>query len=90
MGRSAHLPESVRVVEIASDDAWMRDVGPTFVTNDQGIIRGVDWQLNTWGVGQQPSFPWSQDSLVAGKVVESEWADRYHPQLVIGKRVTFT
>ena len=78
------LPESVRVVEIASDDAWMRDVGPTFVTNDQGIIRGVDWQFNAWG-GMDGGlyFPWSQDSLVAGKVLENEWADRYHPQLVM-------
>src|ERR1039457_1895795 len=29
----AALPAAVRVVELSSDDAWMRDVGPTFVFN---------------------------------------------------------
>src|SRR3954469_18069392 len=28
----ALLPPAVRLVELSSDDAWMRDVGPTFVT----------------------------------------------------------
>ena len=35
------LPAAVRVVELSSDDAWMRDVGPTFVVNDRGGLRGV-------------------------------------------------
>ena len=43
------LPPQVRVVELSSNDAWMRDVGPTFVVNDRGSIRGVDWQFNAWG-----------------------------------------
>src|ERR1044072_7025039 len=45
----AMLPDAVRVVEMSSDDAWMRDVGPTFVVNDAGGVRGVDWAVNTWG-----------------------------------------
>src|SRR5512134_4125534 len=32
----AVLPPQVRVVELSSDDAWMRDVGPTFVVDDRG------------------------------------------------------
>ena len=32
----AVLPDNVRVVEISSNDAWMRDVGPTFVIDDGG------------------------------------------------------
>src|SRR4051812_37290888 len=43
------LPATVRVVEMSHDDAWMRDVGPTFVVNDHGGVRGVDWQFNAWG-----------------------------------------
>src|ERR1700743_971329 len=43
--RSA-LPAEVRVVELASDDAWMRDVGPTFVVDGEGGRRGVDWRFN--------------------------------------------
>ncbi len=42
----ARLPEHIRVVEASSDDAWVRDSGPTFVINDRGEIRGVDWIFN--------------------------------------------
>jgi agmatine deiminase len=80
----ALLPEAVRVVEISSDDAWMRDVGPTFVINDEGIRRGVDWQFNAWGgLDGGLYFPWSQDNLVAGKVLEIEGAGRYRAPLVM-------
>jgi len=80
----ALLPEAIRVVEIASDDAWMRDVGPTFVVNDPGDLRGIDWQFNAWG-GLEGGiyFPWAQDSLVAGKVLEIERSGRYHAPLVM-------
>src|SRR5262245_25064962 len=43
------LPATVRVIELTSDDAWMRDVGPTFVVNEAGGVRGVVWQFNAWG-----------------------------------------
>ena len=45
----AQLAPNVRLVEISHDDAWMRDVGPTFVTNKMGVRRGVDWRFNAWG-----------------------------------------
>ena len=78
------LPDAVRVVEISSDDAWMRDVGPTFVVNKNRQIRGVDWQFNAWGgLNGGIYFPWNQDSLVAGKVLEIEGSDRYRAPLVM-------
>lgn len=27
----------------------MRDVGPFFVVNDNGVLRGVNWEFNAWG-----------------------------------------
>src|SRR3954451_4233805 len=39
----ALLPPQVRVVEISTDDAWLRDTGPTFVVDGEGRRRGVDW-----------------------------------------------
>ncbi len=45
----AQLPAHIRVVEMSHDDSWMRDVGPTFVTNKKGMKRGVDWRFNAWG-----------------------------------------
>jgi agmatine deiminase len=80
----AMLPESIRVVEISSNDAWMRDVGPTFVTNDKGLVRGIDWDFNAWG-GLKGGcyFPWDQDDLIAQKVLELEQIDRYKCNLIM-------
>ncbi|HEX2494825.1 MAG TPA: agmatine deiminase [Steroidobacter sp.] len=80
----AMLPEAVRVVELSSDDAWMRDVGPTFVMNATGEVRGVDWMFNAWGgLSGGLYFPWDQDDLVARKVLEAERCDRYRAPLVL-------
>jgi len=78
------LPASVRVVEIASDDAWMRDVGPTFLRAGSGARRGVDWRFNAWG-GREGGlyFPWDRDERVARKVLEIERADRYAAPIVL-------
>lgn len=80
----AMLPDAVRVVEISTDDAWMRDVGPTFVVNDAGEVRGVDWIFNAWGgLSGGLYFPWDQDDLVARKVLEIERCDRYRAPFVL-------
>lgn len=78
------LSETIRVVEMAADDAWMRDVGPTFVIDANGRLRGVDWGFNAWGgLDGGLYFPWSRDSLVARKVLEIEGVDRYRAPLIM-------
>jgi agmatine deiminase len=80
----AMLPSLVRVVEMSSNDAWIRDTGPTFVVNRDGGVRGVDWQFNAWGgLNGGLYFPWDQDDLVARKVLEVERCDRYRAPLVM-------
>jgi agmatine deiminase len=74
------LSPAIRVVEIASDDAWIRDTGPTFVVNGAGGRRGVDWHFNAWGGIYSP---WEQDERVAARVLEVEGADRYRAPLVL-------
>jgi len=80
----ARLPRNVRVVEISSNDAWMRDCGPTFVIDEKGRRRGIDWTFNAWG-GLQGGlyFPWDRDDEVAQKILELEGADRYRTPLVM-------
>ena len=79
----AMLPAKARVIEMASNDAWMRDVGPTCVIDDRGAVRGVDWHFNAWGgIDGGLYFPWDQDDLVARKVLETERLDRYRAPLV--------
>ncbi|MCB9105281.1 MAG: agmatine deiminase [Anaerolineales bacterium] len=78
------LPPFVRVVEMSANDAWMRDVGPTFVINDKGDVRGVDWGFNAWGgLKGGVYFPWDQDALVAQKVLELEQVARYKAPLIL-------
>ncbi len=80
----ALLPSAVRVVELASDDAWIRDTGPTFVLDGAGRRRGVDWRFNAWGgLDGGLYFPWDRDERVAAKVLEVEGADRYRAQIVL-------
>lgn len=78
------LPDAIRVVEMSSNDAWMRDVGPTFVVDETGQVRGVDWIFNAWGgLHSGLYFPWDQDDLVARKVLEIERCDRYRAPFVL-------
>lgn len=78
------LPASVQVVELATDDAWLRDTGPTFVVDGNGGRRAVDWRFNAWG-GLEGGlyFPWDRDDRVAATVAEVEGADRYRAPLVL-------
>ena len=39
----------IHLLTIPQNDAWARDTAPTFVINDKGELRGIDWQFNAWG-----------------------------------------
>jgi len=72
------LPAQVKVVEMSNDDAWMRDVGPTFLVDDKGNLRANDWAFNAWGgLVDGLYFPWDKDDQVARKVCELEEVDTY-------------
>ncbi|MGH8230389.1 MAG: agmatine deiminase [Steroidobacteraceae bacterium] len=75
----AALRADVRVVELSSNDAWMRDVGPTFVVDAAGQVRGVHWRFDAWG-GLYSDF--RSDQLVAQKVLELTQCQRYCAPLI--------
>ena len=78
------LPPEVRVVEMTSNDAWVRDCGPSFVMDDAGEVRGVDWRFNAWGgIESGLYYPWDQDDLVGQKILEIEGAARYAAPMVL-------
>ncbi len=80
----ASLADSIRVVEMSTDDAWMRDTGPTFVIDSAGSRRGVDWRFNAWGGSQGGLYStWDRDERVARKVLEIERTDRYRAPIVL-------
>jgi agmatine deiminase len=80
----AMLAEEIRVVELESDDSWMRDVGPTFVLGPGGERRGVDWRFNAWGGLEGGLYAsWERDEAVAERVLEVERAPRYKAPIVL-------
>jgi agmatine deiminase len=61
------LGHEVRVEVMALDDAWMRDIGPTFLLSDAGGLAGVDWRFNAWG---KPEWAHRNDAAVAKTIIE--------------------
>ncbi|WP_026509345.1 agmatine deiminase [Butyrivibrio sp. LC3010] len=54
------------LIEQQTDDSWARDVGPTFLRNPSGEIRGIDWEFNAWGGDYDGLYSsWEYDDKVA-------------------------
>eukprot|EP01037_Dinobryon_pediforme_P014743 gene14743-14870_t len=80
---AGQLGAGVRVVEMSTDDAWLRDTGATFVIDGQGALGGVDWRFNSWGGLDEGIYsPWDADDAVAAKMLEIERARRFRCDLV--------
>ena len=74
------LPTHIRLIEMASDDSWLRDQGPTFLVNDQNNVRGIDWCFNAWG---ELYRPYDHDQLIARKILEIERIPCYECPLIL-------
>jgi agmatine deiminase len=62
------LAADVQIHVADLDDAWMRDIGPTFVRDDDGNVAAVDWVFNGWG--QQRWASWQHDREIGRTVAE--------------------
>ena len=77
------LGAGVELVPAALDDAWMRDIGPTFVVSDHPDERrlgAVDWVFNGWGA--QPWASWEHDARIGAFVAGVAGAERISSPLV--------
>ncbi|MEV0117516.1 agmatine deiminase family protein [Streptomyces sp. NPDC050844] len=63
----ALLGPDIDLVERDLDDAWMRDIGPTFV-RDGDQLAAVDWVFNGWG--GQDWARWEHDSKIARHIAD--------------------
>lgn len=60
--------QAINLFEIESDDAWLRDTGPTFIINHQEIC-AIDWRFNAWGGFHGGLYsPWDKDDQIALKI----------------------
>ena len=72
------MEERCLILPIESDDAWARDVGPTFVTTGHKSIRGINWSFNAWGGDFDGLYAsWEKDDMVAEKFLDMCEIDYY-------------
>lgn len=76
----AQLPRHINVIQLDYNDAWMRDNGPTFVINDTGDVRGIDWDFNAWGGLYRD---WKADDALAQQILSHCNIPRYNAPLVM-------
>lgn len=75
-----YLSAQVDVLAVQLNDAWMRDIGPTFVVDERGEVGGVDWVFNGWG--GQDWAAWNHDSEVARRVIAESGVELIDSSLV--------
>ena len=65
----SEMSEKIHILPIETDDAWARDVGPTFVKNSRDEVRGINWRFKAWG-GQVDGLyaSWEKDDAAAGEI----------------------
>ncbi|MET4094876.1 agmatine deiminase family protein [Arthrobacter sp. UYCu712] len=75
-----YLRPVVEVLVAEINDAWMRDIGPSFVLDGNGNLGAVDWVFNGWGAQEWAS--WDKDSRIAAEVAGRSQASHIPSTLV--------
>jgi agmatine deiminase len=70
----------VELTPISLSDGWMRDIGPTFVTNPHDELAGIDWIFNGWG-GLHGDF--ALDARVAAEIAGLRGIPRFAAPIVL-------
>lgn len=62
--------QNITLVPIEYNDIWARDIGPTFIEeNDE--IKCINWKFNSWGGLKEGSYyPWDQDDAFADRMAK--------------------
>lgn len=72
------LPDDIEVIAMPSNDAWVRDIVPTFLIDNYGALRACDWIFNAWGGDYDGLYsPWDDDGKLAERLCEQLGIQRY-------------
>ncbi|MEN9603510.1 MAG: hypothetical protein RL545_199 [Actinomycetota bacterium] len=74
------LDPRIEILVSPLDDSWMRDIGPTFVLNQDGKLGGVDWTFNGWGANNWAM--WERDREIAKFASDAVGAEHIPSALV--------
>jgi agmatine deiminase len=77
---SLHCGQGVSVLPLEHDDSWTRDTAPTFVTDAQGQLAGIDWRFNGYG---EASPAYAKDARLAEAICERLKVPRFAAPLVL-------
>lgn len=73
LGQPPQVLDRIEIFEAETDDSWARDVGPTFLRNQEGQVRCVNWQFNAWGGETDGLYAhWEKDNEFAGLFARRE------------------
>lgn len=73
------LDPRIEITELPLNDAWMRDIGPTFV-KDNGEVRAINWVFNGWGA--QEWATWDLDDRIAAEIAHKTKSVRIDSPLI--------
>jgi agmatine deiminase len=76
----AALTADVEVVVLRIDDSWLRDSGPIFVVDGNGVRAGVHFGFNAWGGRFEP---WDSDAAIGGVLVDRLGDHRYDAPFIL-------
>ena len=72
---------NVTLIDIPTNDVWIRDYGPTFVQRrSTGEMLAIDWRYNAWG-GKYP--PWDADAGATQRLCQSIGLPRISSKLCV-------
>ncbi len=64
-----YVSAEIDIIEAPLNDAWMRDIGPTFVHTADGSVAAVDWVFNGWGA--QDWARWDLDAQIGRFIAQA-------------------
>ncbi|MCE7763940.1 agmatine deiminase family protein [Pseudomonas putida] len=68
---------NIELIELAVDDSWCRDSGPSFVCHPQHGLAGLSWRFNAWG----DKSPHSLDRSLGRRILDQLGLDGFSTSL---------
>jgi agmatine deiminase len=65
--------------DIPTNDSWIRDYGPNFIVQNDGIVATNDWDFDSWG----RKYKWELDDLAGTVIAEELGFPHFKPEIVL-------